>query len=86
MHEGSCDSERKAVLDVLHSEPFMDQSPPEVYATLLSQGIYAARRQGALDSAYAAHSERFLNGPRIAGRPPAAVHINPPCPSTTLRR
>jgi hypothetical protein len=36
------DSERKAVLDVLHSERFMDQPPTEVYARLLSQGVYMA--------------------------------------------
>lgn len=36
------EDERKAVLDVLHSEPFLDQPPPEVYATLLSQGVYLA--------------------------------------------
>ena len=36
------ENERQAILDVLHSEPFMDQPPPEVYATLLSQGVYMA--------------------------------------------
>lgn len=37
----------------------------------------ATRRQAALDAAYAAHAERFPNGPPIAQRPPGAVHINP---------
>lgn len=37
----------------------------------------AARRQTALDAAFAAHPERFPNGPPFAKRPPAAVHINP---------
>jgi transposase InsO family protein len=37
----------------------------------------AARRQAALDSAYAAHPERFPNGHPVVRRPPAAVHINP---------
>jgi putative transposase len=37
----------------------------------------AARRQAALDSAYAAHPERFPNAPPVVRRPPAAVHINP---------
>lgn len=32
--------ERQAVLDVLHSEPFADKAPAEVYAALLDQGIY----------------------------------------------
>ncbi|CAN97029.1 transposase [Sorangium cellulosum So ce56] len=34
--------ERQAVLDVLHSDEFVDQPPPEVYATLLSRGVYLA--------------------------------------------
>ena len=37
----------------------------------------AARRQVALDAAYAAHPERFPNGPPVARRPPASVAINP---------
>jgi transposase InsO family protein len=36
------DLERQAVLDVLHSEEFVDQPPPEVYARLLSRGVYLA--------------------------------------------
>jgi putative transposase len=32
--------ERQKVLEVLHSERFVDQSPGEVYATLLDEGIY----------------------------------------------
>lgn len=36
------DTERQAVLDVLHSEEFVDQPPAEVYATLLSRGVYLA--------------------------------------------
>lgn len=36
------DAERQAVVDILHSEPFADQPPTEVYATLLSQGTYLA--------------------------------------------
>jgi len=34
------DTERQQVLEALHSEPFMDKAPYEVYATLLDQGIY----------------------------------------------
>ena len=34
------DQERQQVLDVLHSEPFADKAPAEVYATLLDQGQY----------------------------------------------
>ncbi len=34
------DQERQQVLDVLHSEPFVDKAPAEVYAALLDQGRY----------------------------------------------
>ena len=34
------DQERQKVLDVLHSEPFADKAPAEVYAVLLDQGKY----------------------------------------------
>lgn len=34
------DTERKAVLDELHSERFVDVAPPAVYATLLDEGKY----------------------------------------------
>jgi putative transposase len=36
-----------------------------------------ATRQAALDGAYAAHPERFPNGPPCVQLPPSAVHINP---------
>lgn len=36
------DVERQAVLDTLHSEEFVDQPPQEVYARLLSRGVYLA--------------------------------------------
>ena len=32
--------ERQGVLDVLHSERFIDQAPQEVYAALLDEGQY----------------------------------------------
>ena len=32
--------ETQAVIDLLHSERFVDQAPHEVYATLLDEGIY----------------------------------------------
>jgi putative transposase len=34
------DAERQQVLDLLHSDRFVDQSPQEVYATLLDEGTY----------------------------------------------
>lgn len=33
-------AEQRKVLDILHSERFVDQSPAEVYATLLDEGVY----------------------------------------------
>lgn len=33
-------AEQQKILEVLHSERFVDQSPGEVYATLLDEGIY----------------------------------------------
>jgi hypothetical protein len=36
------DAERQAVLDVLHTEEFVDQPPGEVHARLLSRGVYLA--------------------------------------------
>jgi putative transposase len=36
------DAERAAVLDVLHSERFVDHSPAQVWATLLDEGRYLA--------------------------------------------
>jgi putative transposase len=36
------DLERQALLDMLHSDEFIDQPPTEVYATLLSRGVYLA--------------------------------------------
>lgn len=37
-----------------------------------------AQRQQVLDTAYARHPERFVQGPPVAAGPPAAVWINPP--------
>jgi putative transposase len=36
------EEERQGVLEVLRSERFVDMAPPEVYATLLDEGIYLA--------------------------------------------
>jgi len=36
------DAERAAVLEVLHSERFVDEAPAQVYATLLDEGTYLA--------------------------------------------
>lgn len=50
-------------------------TPADVYHGRVEE--VAARRQTALDAAFAAHPERFPNGPPVAKRPPKAVHINP---------
>ena len=34
------EEEKQVVLDILHSERFMDRAPHEVYATLLDEGKY----------------------------------------------
>ena len=39
-HRALSETERRAVLNVLHSEPFVDQAPAAVWATLLEQGRY----------------------------------------------
>jgi len=39
-HRALSKAERQSVLDSLHSERFVDQSPSEVYAALLDDGIY----------------------------------------------
>jgi putative transposase len=39
-HRALSAAERQTVLDLLRQPPFADQSPAEVYATLLDQGRY----------------------------------------------
>lgn len=39
-HRRAPDEERTAILDVLDSEPFIDQPPREVYGKLISEGTY----------------------------------------------
>jgi putative transposase len=34
------EGEQQQVLDLLHSERFVDQSPAEVYASMLDEGVY----------------------------------------------
>jgi putative transposase len=34
------EAEQQAILDVLHSDRFVDLAPPEVWATLLDEGVY----------------------------------------------
>lgn len=66
------ENERQAILDVLHSEPFVDQPPPEVYATLLSQGVYMA----SIRTMYRLLAEQGESAERRAQRAPQR-HVKP---------
>jgi putative transposase len=66
------DLERQAVLDALHSEEFVDQPPPEVYARLLSRGIYLA----SIRTMYRLLAAFGESGERRAQREPAK-HVKP---------
>jgi putative transposase len=48
-------SEREAVLELLHSPPFVDASPAQVYATLLDEGRYLASERTMYRLLAAAH-------------------------------
>ena len=50
-------------------------TPADVFHARVDQ--VAEDRQRALDAAYAAHPERFPNGPPTVRRPPTKVEINP---------
>jgi putative transposase len=65
-------AEQQGVLEVLHSEEFADQPPPEVYARLLSRGVYLAsiRTMYRLLSASGESAERrALRGPMKHAKP-----------------
>ena len=71
------EDEQKAILAVLHSEPFADQPPPEVYAALLSQGVYLA----SIRTMYRLLAEQGENAERRAQRAPAR-HVKPTLTAT----
>ncbi len=71
------EGERLVILDVLHSEPFMDQPPPEVYATLLSQGVYLA----SIRTMYRILAKEGENAERRTLRAPAR-HVKPTLTAT----
>jgi putative transposase len=71
------DVERQALLDVLHSEEFVDQPPPEVYATLLSRGVYHA----SIRTMYRVLAASGENGERRAQRGPMK-HAKPTLTAT----
>ena len=60
-----------------HRHSALEYLTPQVVHYGRAPGVLDAR-QRALDRAYAAHPERFPNGPPRAGRVPEAVWINPP--------
>ena len=66
------DLERQAVLDVMHSDEFVDQPPPEVYATLLSRGVYHASIRTmyrVLAASGESGERRAQRGPRTHAKP-----------------
>jgi transposase InsO family protein len=69
--------ERQRVLDVLHSARFADQPPPEVYATLLSEGIYVA----SIRTMYRLLADRGETADRRAQRAPVK-HAKPTLTAT----
>ena len=71
------DDERQAIIDVLHSSEFVDQPPHEVYATLLSRGIYLA----SIRTMYRILAELGESAERRAVRSPA-VHAKPTLTAT----
>jgi len=63
-----------------HNDAHAQSASPEFTPADVFHGrVEAVRvvRQAALDAAYAAHPERFPNGPPIVRLPPSEVHINP---------
>lgn len=61
--------------DAHHHEGLALFTPADVYFNRVE--AVAARRQAALDAAYAAHPERFVRGRPTVPRPPREVAINP---------
>jgi putative transposase len=66
------DVERQAVLNMLHSDEFVDQPPPEVYGTLLSRGVYLA----SIRTMYRVLAALGESGERRAQRGPMK-HVKP---------
>ena len=71
------ENERQTILDVLHSERFVDQPPPEVYAALLSQGVYMA----SIRTMYRVLAEQGESAERRAQRAPQR-HVKPTLTAT----
>jgi len=71
------DAEREAILDVFHSAAFVDQSVMEVYAALLSRGVYLA----SIRTMYRVLAERGETQERRNQRLPQ-VHTKPSLTAT----
>lgn len=71
------DAERSAILDLLHSAEFADQPPHEVFATLLSRGVYLA----SIRTMYRLLAERGETQERRNQRRPQ-VHVKPSLTAT----
>jgi putative transposase len=64
--------------------PAYNRRPHEGLALFTPEDVYTGRvdavwaiRQAAMDDHYAAHTQRYVNGPPQVARPPAVVAINP---------
>jgi hypothetical protein len=73
-------AERQAVLEVLHSDRFVDMAPAEVYATMLDEGLYLCseatmyrllREQGEVRE----RRRQATHPPRLRSLRPAAVSL-----------
>ena len=71
------DPERQVLLDTLHSEEFVDQPPAEIYATLLSRGVYLA----SIRTMYRVLAASGESGERRAQRGPMK-HVKPTLTAT----
>ena len=71
------DPERQVLLDTLHSEEFVDQPPAEIYATLLSRGVYLA----SIRTMYRVLAAFGESGERRAQRGPMK-HVKPTLTAT----
>ncbi|MEZ4399954.1 MAG: hypothetical protein R3B06_08045 [Kofleriaceae bacterium] len=72
------DAERQSILAVLHQPEFADQPPSEVFATLLSRGIYLA----SVRTMYRVLAEAGEAKDRRLQRTPQ-THARPTVPATT---
>jgi len=70
-------NERQEVLEVLHSERFVDQAPAEVYATLLDEGVYHCSFRNAIGNCTLC--ARLLREPIVPSKKTTRFCANLPC-------